>query len=106
MEATEKQNPRIAQVLRALRPYLPKGWTKAVLGEWVGYAYGERLQVQVFGVCRWSPANRGAVKPTDCYATCIKVVPGYNYRVPPVGGSVALRGATHRPRQDGSFNLD
>lgn len=96
----------IAQVLRALKPFLPEGYTKleSERRASVGYSYGERLYIEVFGVCSW---NASTQEKEGCHATSIRVTPGYAYRRTSRGPSaIGLRTTSHKPLKDGTFKLD
>lgn len=103
--AAPPKGQTIAQVLRALKPFLPEGYSKLTSDRRaaVGYAYGERLSVEVYGVCSW---NASTQEKEGCHAVSIKVTPGYAYRRYVGNSALGLRTTSHKPLKDGTFKLD
>lgn len=92
----------VAQVLRALRPYLPTGFEKYTEKRYsVGYVYKDRLLIEVFGVCQWNATTK---EREGCHATKIKVTPLGHYRG--TRFQPGLRTTTHSARKDGTFKLE
>jgi len=105
MEATTTRQT-IAQVLRALKPFLPEGYSKLTSDRRaaVGYTYGDKLMVEVFGVCQW---NASTQEKEGCHAVSIRVTPGYAFRRTSRGLYAAgLRTTSHKPLKDGTFKLE
>lgn len=104
---TPKPEPKgqtIAQVLRALKPFLPEGYVKiSDRRAAVGYRYEGRISVEVFGVCQWDAST---LQKEGCRAISIRVTPYYPFRQTSRGPTPAgLRTVVFKPSKAGTFNL-
>lgn len=101
MTTTITKGQTVAQVLRALRPFLPAGFEKLTERNRVGYVYPGRLTIEVFAVCTWDTTRK---QKQGCHATSVAVKAHEDWRTSRYASGV--RSTSHGARKDGTFKVD